>query len=244
MSNYKSIGGYFQSGLVLANRSLEIFIISAVLALLQISIISPEGPILPVVLGLVSFIALLLSIGFSLSMPAFLLMKQQNKKIQPRELLSVTLANTRRSIVPLVLLLLLFAGIFILAIIALAVIVKPDSADFTRFFQGLEGWNPVYQLFPIISAFLVFTSIFFSLEKKGLIGSMKQSIKVSFKHLPFVIPVMLIGVVSYSLTNFLFPDNSWGLTVNYIIHSYIGLAVISGALFYYQAVLAKNTKAV
>lgn len=183
--------------------------------------------------------------GFSLSIPIFLLRKQQNKSLDLQEMLSTTIQNTKRIILPAILLFILLVVLLIASFVLVAIFLHPTKEQVPQFFQSLgnlsKGWNPYFLIPPVILSFFTFAPFFFALEHKGFFASIKDSFILSFRHLPYLAIVMLVGMISYSATSFLPVTEFWGLLLRYAISLYVSLIITASTLFYYhKAVKSKE----
>lgn len=75
----KSLIQYFISGFSLANRSLVLLLISVVLSIVSLLTQYVKNSPFELVLGILAFILSFISGGFLLSLPVFLVSKQQKK---------------------------------------------------------------------------------------------------------------------------------------------------------------------
>lgn len=242
MEKERSLLDYYLNGLTLTNRSLKIYLLTIALTspTLLPSLLS-NSP-LSEILSLLFVPFAIINLGFSLSIPVFLLYRQQNRSLDFQTIISTTIQNTKRIILPGILIFILFALLLISSFIITAVLLHPSKEQVTQFFQSLSqlnnGWHPAIFILSIIFSFFVFTSLLFSLEHKGLLDSIKDSFMISFQHLRYLSLVIITGMISYSITSFLPTEETWGLFARNAISLYITLAVTASTLFYYQ----KNIK--
>ena len=226
MNKEKPLFSYYFDGLALINKSLEVYLIALVLSLL--SFIS-------------FYITSIISIGFSLSVPVFLLQRQQNKPLALQHILSTTINNTKRIILPLILTFILLIVLLIVSFVLIAIFLPLIKEQILQFFQSWDrlskGWHPIFLISSILFSFFVFTPFFFSLEYKGLLVSIKKSIALSFRNLSYIASVILVGVISYSVTSLLPITEIWGLLLKTAIALYLSLVVTASTLFYYQKVI-------
>lgn len=247
MKKSGSISGYFTEGFALLNKSLEVFLVALIfffISSINSFILIPKLPWPEVLSNLLFITANLIGIGFSLSIPVFLLEKQRGKALNLNKMFSTTLQNTKRIILPAILILIFFVILLIVVGAVILTTLKPTNEQITQFFQSPGNrWNPFFFLLlilPIISSFLVFAPFLFSLEHKGLLVSIKGSITTSLKHLPYITAVIAAGIIPYLLINFLPTSESWALFLGGAITTYIDLVVIASTLFYYQKVIKKE----
>src|SRR3989344_2263494 len=203
----KAIFNYFLNGFFLANRSLDIFLIS---------------------------------IGFTLSLPVFLIQKQQNKALDYGQVVKATLKNTKRLILPGILLFILFTIVLMASFVLAAISLHPSKDQVTSFFQSIgKGWHPIFLIPIVLIAFLEFTSFFFSLEGNGLLSSVKKSIVVAFNNLKYISIIILISLIS-TITSFIPIETFLGPLVKMILSGYIALVLTASSLLYYQTVIYKS----
>lgn len=241
MNKNQSILGYYSAGFTLANKSLEIYLISLFILLpTSLNFLFPNSPY-SAVLTLVSLLATIINIGFSLSIPVFLIQKQQNQPLTFQNIVSTTIQSTKRMILPALLIFILLVALLMLFVILLITFFHPTAGQVQQFFQSWgnlsKGWQPIFLIQSIIVSFLVFTSFLFSLESQGLFSSLKNSIIISIKNLPYLVGLIILGIISYSLTSFLPVTEFWGLFLRFAVSLYIGLMITANTLFYYQDVV-------
>lgn len=241
MDKEKPVLNYFLEGFRLANRSLEIYFILLILSLLYFYGTSFPNQPLSLVYSILSFIIFVISVSFSLSVPVFLIQKQQGNALSIPSLLSTTMVNTKRIILPGILIFTILIMFLIATFILIGILLHPTSTQIAHFFQNFDpAWNPVVLILVIIFPFFVFTPLFFSLEKKGLLISIKHSIATCFKHLPYLILVIAIDVLSYSLNNLLPITDIGGSYLKSIISLYISFVIATSTLLYYQKRIKKE----
>ncbi len=236
----KSIIQYFLNGFSLTNRSLDIFLISLSLSLPSLIKYFMPNTILGKVLSPVSFVLLFISIGFMLSLPVFLEQKQQKKVSDYRNIVKITFENTKRIILPSVLLFITFIVLLMFSFILVAIFLHPNKDQVSIFFQNIgKGWQPIFLIPITLMYFFEFTSFFFSLEHNGLLSSIRKSIVVAFNNLDYISMVIMIGIISYSITSFIPIQTFWGYVIRIALGGYIGLGLTASSLFYYQNVLKR-----
>lgn len=237
----KSIITYFFNGFSLANRSLDIFLISILLSLFTLLSNYIQNSFLGNILQLLDFILFFISIGFMLSLPVFLIQKQQAKALDYGQIVKITLKNTKRLIIPGILLFILFT-IFLVFLFALfAILLHPSKEQVTMFFQSIgKGWQPILLIPIILMSFLEFTAFFFSLEQNSLLSSLKKSIVAALNNLHYISIIILISIISYTLTSFIPVETIWGQLLRMVLGGYIALVLTASSLFYYQAVIKRS----
>ncbi len=183
----KSIIQYFLNGFSLTNRSLDIFLISLSLSIPSLLRYFIPNTLLGKILSPVSFVLLFISIGFMLSLPVFLEQKQQKKVSDYRNIVKITFENTKRIILPSVLLFITFIVLLMFSFILVAIFLHPNKDQVSIFFQNIgKGWQPIFLIPITLMYFFEFTSFFFSLEHNGLLSSIRKSIVVAFNNLDYI----------------------------------------------------------
>lgn len=233
----KSIFQYFLKGFSLTNQSFDIFIIALFFGSLIYLPDLSENLQVDLLYGLL----LLILMGFNLSLPVFLLQKQQRQKLNYGEMLQVITNSIKRLLIPAVILFVVFILLFIISAVLVGLFLQPSNSQVTNFFQniGQPGAQPIFMLLIVPLTFLAFTPFFFSLENKNLLISIRQSIQVSFKNLYFVGILMVINIIYYFLIRFL-PGDFWGQAVTTVLAGYTTLFLTASTLFYYQTRVQKG----
>lgn len=247
----KPIIQYFLRGFALANRSLDLFFIGLFLSLGEISLNSlVQNPTIGFVFTILSFVIFSISQGFLLSMPVFLVQKQEKKPLDKKHLVKVVLKNSKRIIVPVI----IFFVLIFFAVLLIPLLVPPEfifgpyskksEEEIISFMQNVgKSWSPIFLIPLSLAAFFGFTSFFFSLENHGLLSSFKKSIGAAFNNLRYIGIVILINIIIfYSITNLIPNEVFWGQLVKMVLAQYLALVLISSSLFYYQNVIKKNQK--
>lgn len=233
----KSIFQYFLKGFSFANQSFDIFIITLFFGS---SIYLPDlsGNLQ---IDLLYGLLFLILMGFNLSLPVFLIQKQQKQKLNYGEILKVIVNNTMRLLIPGIILFIILVLLVITSFVLVGLFLQPSNSQVTNFFKniGQPGPQPIFMLLIAPLTFLAFTPFFFSLENKNLLISIKQSIQVSFKNLYFIGILMVINIIYYFLISFL-PSDFWGSVVTTVLAGYTTLFLTTSTLFYYQARVQKG----
>lgn len=240
MKDLQSNTGYFTKGFALVNKSLLVYLINLLLWLPTIiSNLLPNDSFKSILIFM-SYILMFLSLGFSLSIPSFLLQKQENKSLELKSILYITLKNTKRIIVPIILLgVIFFVLLFFILLINISIfsLTYLPNDSFSEWL-GSEDRSLIYQIFGIIisaaSSFFVFMPILFSIKNEGVFKSLLKSFSLSIKNFSFLSLVVLVNIVSSLLTGFLPITQTWGYSLGMMINSYVGLLITSSALLYYQ----------
>lgn len=232
---------YFKRGIFLVHSSLHLFIGYTCISLAS-SLLGELGTT-----GLLfSTFFIVFLFGFSLSYPQLLLHSVQERRINYPYILSTWISNTKRMLGPFLaiwflgmLLLILIFGVLVLLFGMIG-----GSGSFMGIYQGAlnSPFNPIsFSLLFLLSlsyAVLIFTSIYFSIERKGLFTAMKDSFRAALKHRRFIVVVTLL----FFLLNLLFaaslPFILYGSfffsALSTILYSYIIFIMDATALNYYQ----------
>ncbi len=195
---------YFIRGFYLANRSFEIYLIGIGLSLVGVFANLLLGSLLGKILQLVSFIIIFFTFGYKMSVPLLLTLKQQSKHLDFKNVWNIVLKNTKRMTLPVILFGILFMVLFFALLIFFVATSHPSNsqdivASIKNFVEQLRNWNPVFIIFAVIFAFFAFTPIYFSVENRGLFASIKRSISFGFKHLNFIVLLILIQAINYTM---------------------------------------------
>ncbi|OGH48434.1 MAG: hypothetical protein A3G66_01460 [Candidatus Levybacteria bacterium RIFCSPLOWO2_12_FULL_39_17] len=244
------ITNYFLKGFYLANRSLDIYLLLVFLTLVAFLPSLLGQSIIGKILQFITIPLFLIQFGFWMSIPSFLVDKQQHKLINYRNLVIITLRNAKRLIVPSIILSILFGILALLLIFYAAFSYAKSGGDPSQIIRAIQNltqsllrWNPVFFIFPALFSFFVFTSIYFSLENKGFFGSVKRSVIFGFKNLNYIAIVFLIYAIFYSISS-LFPptfevplsaQTNLGLLIRGILGQYMFLIIVASSLLYYQS---------
>lgn len=236
-----SLLNYFINGFSLANRSLEIYLIGIGLSLFGVLAGLLEGNILGKILQLVSFITVFFTFGYQMSVPLLLTHKQESKQLVFKSIWEIVLRNSKRMILPVILFGILFMVLFFALIILWVVMSHPSNskdmvAAMKNFIEQLRNWNPFFIIFGAIFSLFAFTPIYFSIENKGFFASVKRSVSFSFKHLNFMMLLILIGAINYTVITLIrVPiENRLALFVLTAFTQYTGLIISASTLLYYQ----------
>lgn len=237
-----SLLNYFSKGFSLANRSLEIYLIGLGLSLIGVFANLLSGSIIGKILQFVSFISLFFTFGYQMSVPLLLTFKQQAKPLEFNNAWNIILRSTKRMILPVILFGILFMVLFFSLLIWVVVMShSSNSQEIVASVQNLviqlRNWNPLFIIFGSIFSFFVFTPIYFSIENKGFFASMKKSISFSFKHSNFIVLLILINAINYTIITLIrIPiENPLGQLVLTAITQYIALIISASTLLLYQS---------
>jgi len=234
------VTSYFRQGFSLTQKSIDLFLIMLSLSVLTSLSYYIHHPAFKTFFTLSDIIAMVISFSFHLSLPVFLTQRQLGKELKYGEMVKLVLKNTKRIILPSILLFFLPG----MLVFFLLIFVHPSSEDIKRFFQSItQGGPSIFLILVLVPMYFTeFTSFFFSLENEGLLHSIKKSIVVSFKNLPFVGIIISIGTLSYSINSFIPFTPIWVQLVKSAISYYALFVIAASALFYYQQVIKKGAQ--
>lgn len=233
---------FFSKGFFLTNRSLEIYLIGIVLSLIGVLVSLFKGSPVGTVLKIVSFISIFFTFGFQMSVPLLLTLKQQTNHLAFNKAWSVILRNTKRMILPVI----LFGTLFMILLFSLLIwfiaMSHPTNSQaivnvIKNIAEQMRNWNPLFIVLGIPFALFAFTPIYFSVENKGFFASMKRSISFSFKHLNFIMLLVLFGAINYTVITLIrIPvENPLGRVILSVITHYVGLILSASTLLFYQS---------
>jgi len=238
----KSTFSNFSRGFFLTNHSLEIYLIGIGLSLFGILANMLHGSLLGKVLQLVSFITLFFSFGYQMSVPLLLTFKQQGKPLDFNNVWSIVKRNTKRMILPTILFGILFMVLFVGILIGFVAMSHPSGGQeevttIKNFTEQLRNWNPLFIIFGSVFSFFSFTPIYFSIENKGFFASMRRSVSFSFKHLNFILLLIVILAINYTVVTLIrIPiQNPLGLLALTVISQYTALIISASTLLFYQS---------
>ena len=203
----------------------------------QIDIVKIPG------MGIASFIILSIYVGFGLSIPLFLSIRESKKKLTISEIVKISLLNTKRSFLQ-VIVLAIFLFLTMLGII-IAQFIASRQTDISVFIENFFNGGEYYYwaIYPILSI-TIFTSIFFSIEKLSFFRSTIRSIKYSFQNIPFVMVVGAIFIISYYVSTAISDTlmEPFNLLLKVGILEYIELILISSAYVLYSQSSSNSKK--
>jgi membrane protein YdbS with pleckstrin-like domain len=228
---------YFRKGLSLTNKSWGIFLFGLILTSLSGLPEFLGDSFVKSILQTLGFLLLFIEFGFFYSLPIFLLAKQEGKSVDFGDILSTSLHNTKRLILPFILTLILLIILFIVGFILVVQFIYGGNFSFMEnATQGFNPWNIFFAFFIGLFAFLTFSPIYFSLEKNGLLKSIKRSINLSVKHLDFIAVIFAISAVIFLISTLLLKDyqSLWQILLRGFIYQYETLLFAAAALIFYQ----------
>lgn len=240
---------YFKRGFSLANKTLTLY-----LGLLGLTVISDlistlsgsDNTVVNILSIFISLIIALFYTGFILSLPAFLLFKQQDK-LQAKQIFQTTMRNTKRILLPTIIISVL-AVIVLIMIVATTLLSSNPQQSFEATAQIAKDliykWNIYAFAIYLAMTFFAYTSIYFSIEKQGFWKSLIQSISTSLKNLKFLLVLMLLNAVTYTAPRIIFGifnQTTWERT--YIWPAfiyYVDFILTASVLYYYQQRISKK----
>lgn len=236
--NNKSFN-YFRKGFNLVNKSWRILLFGLILTSLKNIPVILSDSFVKGTLEAMGFLLIFVEFGFFYSLPVFLLARQEGKLVSFGDIFSTSLQNTKRLILPLILIFIVFIILGVLGLFLVIQFVYGGNFDFMQnTAQGFNLWNLFYFVFFFgLFSFITFSPIYFSLEKNGLFRSFKKSINLSIKNLDFIIIIFMISSAIFLIsTQFLGDYQSiWQLFLGNTIYQFEGLLFSATALILYQS---------
>ncbi len=223
------IYSYFKKGISLTNKSWILFLFGLTLALLTSLPNLTDKWALQIIGSLLLFV----SFGFTFSLPIFLLNKQEDKLVDFGQIISTSLQNTKRLILPLILIGLIISITLLLLLISVIFVNQGNI----NFIHNMSTWKLFIVLLSGPSSFFTFAPIYFSLEKNGLLSSIKKSIVLGVKHLDFIAIIFVISASTFLILDFLLKDyqSFWQLFTKIIVYQYEVILITSTSLIFYQS---------
>lgn len=244
MNKEKSLLTYFQEGFALANKSLIVYVTVLILSVISLllSTLFPSGSF-SLFSGIFSIIILFVLVGFSISMPLFL-QKQQHNALNTNVMVQVTGKNTKRLILPLLLVLILIVVCFAVFALTVYLSFSGNQQQMALFLKSMSSGDLVWSIIGLLllagfEYVVFFSAILFSIEDKGFFKSIKESFGLSTKHSSFVLPVVGVNIIAYFLASMLPSKELWGQIITSAITQYVGIIVAGTTLLYYQKVIKK-----
>lgn len=239
---FKQVVDSFQKGFSLANKSWGLFLLALSLPLLG-NISSLLGnSFIGITLQVVGFLLIFIYFGFSFSLPIFLVHRQQGKSLSFGNIVFTSLKNTKRLILFTILTLLFIAIGGILGLFLIVIFLYGGNFYFMQNLPpGLYFWDFMLALIIGLCSFFTFAPIYFSLEKNGVLSSIKKSVSFSFKHLNFIIVIFIIYVSTHLVGVLFFNNyqNLYQLFIRNTIYVYESFLISAASLIFYQN-LTKN----
>jgi hypothetical protein len=230
----------FSQGFTLATKSFDVFLVGLVLSLLSLIVSSIQDALLATILQVVSFVLLIINISFMLSTPVFLVKKQQNKVLHYKNLWEVVFKNTKRIILPGILLFIIFMTILVALFVFAASTFDSTGQQISYFFGDTNGLGLIPIVFMIGVSVFEFTSFFFSLENNSLLLSIKKSIGVAFRNIPYIGIIIFTNITSYILSSLFLSDGLWRQCIGMALGGYLSFVLSASSLVYYQRIVKKQ----
>lgn len=247
MPQRKAAYHYFIEGFSFLNKNIEIYLLLIVISLASTLLSIHSRSIFGLIFLFIGLFLTAFHWGYLTSVPVFFVQKKNGKKLSYKYILDVSLQVTKRLIVPILILGLLFFLFIIGFLIVEQTVTNGNVEKMKAINQQLQNMirQPNYFvifLSSLIFSFFSFFSIFFSLEKYSFINSIKKSVTFSFKNLQFIILAFLITIVSGYVIRAVIPASLIGTTVGITwfgffyqgLMLYPSLVVTASALLYYQ----------
>ena len=227
---------YLADGFRVANKTLDLFVISFLFTLPTFFPLPKSG--WGTLFGVLRIVIGLLSIGFSLSIPSLLLLKQKQKTTDYRQMIRVTIKNSRRILIPFIVFCVLFFVLFFATVIVLQLVFRPTASETTAIIKNIadygKGWQPTSLLLISVTTLFIFTPIFFSVESWGFLASLKQSLFFSFKNGHFVVMMILFNIAAYTIGSFIPLGTMPEILVKVALSQYFTLVQMCTTLLYYR----------
>jgi hypothetical protein len=169
--------------------------------------------------------------GFYASLTFFIDRKEKNKSLNLKEIISVSLKNSKRLIVPIV----LSVGIILLLLFGLmytqGVQKSQEMLNSIHYKENLE-----LAILVILFAPFCFASSYFSIENMGVLKSLRKSFAFSLGH-PKILSLILVFVAINYIFRVLFFSLHFNTIGNFmfsVITEYFGLLLSSYILLAYR----------
>ena len=229
---------YFKSGFELANRSLEFALITILISLAGLIPALFSKTALEILFIFFNILIVFFAFGYGFSLPYFLSEKEKNKKTDLNSVFDISFANTKRIIVPGVILAVILFTVSFIIIFAGMSLLHINTTNIASLLETQTNTSISISLFFLavmfLSSFMVFNPIYFSIEKKGLFASIKASIIYAKNHLDFTVAVFIITSIIYILLAFLPSSNIFVKILTVFASSYEGLFISASSLLYFQ----------
>ncbi len=235
----KTITQYFKNGYQLAIQNLDLYLYAFGFSLLGVLTNLSSGSPIANLMSLVSIIVLFFALGYSTSIPYFLLLRQQGSPLKFSELKSITIQTGKRIMPP-------FVGVMALCILLLLIYVFTSSvlSNPQNYFvkmgvitQVTQAWSPLYFILNFLSSLLIYFNIYFTVEKNGFFLSTRKSVSFSLNHLSILIAFFLLLSLSYAghqllILVFMGPV---GIIIATILQTFLAFVCSATALIIYQS---------
>ena len=237
---FKNILLLFGDGFKLANKSLEVLLLSLIISIISVPGLFLTGEGMQNLITFWSMPFIFIHPAFILSVPLLLIKKQKNEKLTFKELTSILWRILKRTFLPMLLIFILLIVALIAGAIALFVSLNPSPEQFQNLFANRLAWSAFLSLLFMGAAFFEFTAFYFSLENEGLYKSFRSSFRSALKNLSYTSIVALV-ILIMSLPTLLLPENSnLAFIPITLINTYINFIVACTSLPYFQKVIKKT----
>lgn len=242
MNKQNLISDSFKKGFRLTNKSISLFLFVLTLSFLsEIPDLLGNSPV-KIILQVVGFLLVIIQTGFYFSLPIFLVNNQQGKTVAFRKILSIMLKNTKRLILPSIIILASAFLAVVLSFFLLAQFVFVGDYNFLQnSYLGFYVWNIIMALFFGLFSFISFAPIYFSLEKNSFLISIKKSISFCLNNFNFFLILFVADTFTFLITMLLFNDfqNPYHLFTRNVLINYEYILLATASLIFYQNRTAK-----
>lgn len=229
----RSIMHFFQEGFILANRTIYLYLINVLFLIFTYIIYFNNVLSKNIFLIFLSVILFFITVGYSLSLPLFLLGKKDGGHFSFAEIVSITLNNTRRIIVPLIL-------IGLILTIPLGIVLSLLRLIFSH--TLLQRLNPLLLVAVIIFPASYFTPCFFSIEKEGLCTAIKNSFRVAYKSLRITCAIGVLLLIYYAVSSFISSNDFTYQLIKVTAWLYVNLVLTASTLQYFNSEIKPKLK--
>lgn len=220
---------YFSQGFSLLNKNIKLGVIFLVLQLISgLPNMVTQAGLFGTFVGIIASISLVISFVFWPALYKFFFLRMENKEVTNQLLVKETLMLARRLIVPAIILI-LFTFLIIAILTAILLSIGVDFSQNSTLVLGVL-------MFPlgVIGNLLVFTGIYFVIEKKSFWSSIKQSIAFALKNLKFVAAILVFSLLTQYF--YLLVDvPGYVNNIVTIIVSYVNLGILATVIIYHHS---------
>lgn len=236
----KTVFTYFRSGTKLANKNIIIYLIGLALSLTSLLPNASRNGLL----SILYLFFLYVSFAYGMSIPLFLVQKQQNKSLEVHNLLNSVFKQAKRLVIPTIVFFILFPFLIFLPVLIVLINtagwgIEPGQIAIStqNMINYMKVWNPIYVVFVTLYSFFVFVPIYFSLEEKGIFTSITRSAMFCCKHLNYFALVVVINLVTSFISNYisiLLGNTTTTLLISTPLVQYINFIVLASSLLFFQ----------
>lgn len=238
MNKLNLITDSFEKGFSLANKCLSLFLFGLCLSILsEILDLFGDFP-MKGILQVIVFLMVILQTGFYLSLPIFLVNRQQGKTVAFSNIMPIILKNAKRLILPAMLLCFSAFLVGALSFFMLAQFVFGGNFNFLQNNSlGFYVWNLVVALLIGLFSFLTFAPIYYLLERNSLLKSIKRSISFCINNFKFFLIVFVVSASTFLISTLVFNDfqNPYHLFIRNILGNYEYILLAAVSLIFYQS---------